>query len=463
MALDSVLAGPLDDAARATIQAALSTHRATVVRRELLGLAQPFAVDALGAAALDLERYVAQLHTWMTSSPDECGRHVDQWATPFLLVRARHGETEHERTTAASNLAVLAVLDAFEHRPAALPDVPMITVSDAEGRVLDPRTMVWLVLPFPPQTQVEWSWDGDAVVGRPLTASGAPHRFTVPLRHESAIRRIPVDRVGPLGVAVLESSRCLGIAEEHARRPGRPPPRLGDSLVEAQSILAVDWPDVLDWVRELVPVVASLGTGRDEVTRSVSYGPGGPILLSLATDALTHAEGIVHEIQHHRFHLWALERPLASLEVTERRFVSPYREDVRPLYGLHLGLHAFVAVNELRLRRLPASQPQMRRLIHTHFSNLFAFRTVVDHDEANVTGARYLAELGRLLVAHHERVAPAAGSAERRAIDATFEERCRRVEESEAVPGGIANVDPRYLDWEGTVRMADAIGQEVVA
>jgi hypothetical protein len=81
-------------------------------------------------------------------------------------------------------------------------------------------------------------------------------------------------------------------------------------------------------------------------------------------------------------------------------FTSPYRPDPRPLQGVHLGLHAFLAVTELRLRALRAGRfpaTALRDLIDTHWRNLFALETILRHEELSNGGRHYYGTISHRL------------------------------------------------------------------
>ena len=96
-------------------------------------------------------------------------------------------------------------------------------------------------------------------------------------------------------------------------------------------------------------------------------------------DSLCHAEDVVHEVQHHRLLLFASETHFKTWNDLRQIYVSPYRPDPRPLRGLYIGLHAFLAVNKLKKRLLEeggAPENLIPEVIDTHYKNLFVFRTI---------------------------------------------------------------------------------------
>lgn len=268
----------------------------------------------------------------------------------------------------------------------------------------------------------------------------------------------PPDNGQGLPMSVFERSDVLGVAADAGDPSGVPP--FAVSVAAAFATIERLWPELSSWVVALTPAVASLGVpATPDLTRSQSYGPGCPIFLSQVRDPFRHAEDLLHEVQHHRFQLWALDHPLPGLLDEGRRFVSPYRADIRPLSGLHLGLHAFVTVNELRLRAMAAGDAgvvRRRALLRMHYSNLFAFATITEHEVCGDEGRRYLAAVAERLADHDRRIGPLVRPEERRDLDAAFDDHCARLVAASPDREPL-NVDRRYRRWEDAAAQADEL------
>ncbi len=107
---------------------------------------------------------------------------------------------------------------------------------------------------------------------------------------------------------------------------------------------------------------------------SGSFGPGYPVYFSDTLEPHLLAEDVVHELQHLRFHIWRMDTGWPPPSSAGERFVSPFRPDLRPLLGVHLALHAFVTVNEFRLRtadRDPLTKASVADTALIHQRNLF--------------------------------------------------------------------------------------------
>ena len=158
---------------------------------------------------------------------------------------------------------------------------------------------------------------------------------------------------------------------------------------------------------------------------SGSFGPGQPIYLSRVTKPLLHAEDLIHEVQHLRFSLTvSAEEWFGRWNDRQNVFISPYRSDLRPVAGIHLGLHAFFAVTEFGLRTLnkpSLGQVSLRWLYETHLRNLFAFHTIASHEILSSDGKAYYRELGRGLGSQHRRIEALIGPAQQEQILSSLE------------------------------------------
>src|SRR6266513_2334387 len=183
----------------------------------------------------------------------------------------------------------------------------------------------------------------------------------------------------------------------------RPTSRLHLPIASARrDALAALWPDVIPWATALVPAVADMGRRDSGAARlSGSFAPGEPIYLTQVTNPLFHAEDLIHEVQHLRF---ALTVPAGQWfgrwNEEGDKFISPYRPDLRPIAGIHLGLHAFVAVTEFGLRAI--KEPTLGHvglnwLYDTHLRNLFAFHTIANHERLSGEGKSYYRKTGCVL------------------------------------------------------------------
>ena len=227
-------------------------------------------------------------------------------------------------------------------------------------------------------------------------------------------------------------------------------------LARASAIITRTAPEIADWIQVIVPLVCWLGPcASDGTSRSESYAPGGPIFLSSTTGDWELAENLVHETQHHRFHLWALSEPFASITSGKAEFVSPWRRDIRPLYGLHLGLHAFLLVNTLRLRFGLATTPTLLdRFAQTHASNLFAFRTIVSFDSPTQQGRDYLLTCAHALSEHDIEMDRLDGAAK---VDAVLDRLGAHCERGQREFPGLRNASAEFRNRESIIALTKSL------
>jgi hypothetical protein len=235
---------------------------------------------------------------------------------------------------------------------------------------------------------------------------------------------------------------------------------LAESLGLAAERFATLWPEIVVWARVMVPVYVDQGTPGDLNTHySASTGCGSPIFFGRGVDPFRHAEDLVHELQHSRFLLLTPTRAFGSLSNREARFASAYRRDPRPLRGLLLGLHAFLGVNELRLRALRAGQSDAvdrRVLLKSHRANLFAFRTLARHDHIAPEGQALFAAFGAALAEQDEAIESAVTDEMKRTFDAGLAEHIAAAQQAAGAP--LDNVAPEYRNWKAIVELAAEIG-----
>jgi hypothetical protein len=399
MSFDSLYCVPLSPAEDDELRDRVRAQRADYVRDLLPRALDPACLSRLGGDASRVVAFARRLLPLAAREPATASRIIEHWSTAYLLRQVVHGD---DQPTHLERVARLLGSASFLER-----------AFESGGEPGDPTT-------------------------------GA----------------IPeaVERVTPWDITVIDGPAALGL-QPHRPASGEPTsdaPRIAESLTGAYALLDRLWPEVLRWAAVLVPAYIDLGPppARD-VHTSGSYGTGYPIYMTRVYDPFLHAEDVVHELQHCRFYLLDPAQLFGGWTDGQPCFVSPYRPDPRPLGGLVLGLHAFLAVNRLRLlaaaRGLRA--PEARALFRSHRANLYVFRTLVEHDRILPAGRALAAAMADELVAQDRAIGELAPPDFSSRHDEALAAHVASVQRA-AGGGPLLNATAAYRDWAETVRLA---------
>lgn len=192
---------------------------------------------------------------------------------------------------------------------------------------------------------------------------------------------------------------------------GHPVTAWVEALATALSAIAAALPALHGELAVTLARIVPVGFDRERhLSCSYREAPG-LVYLSLHPDPLTLAEAIVHETQHGKLNLLSWLDPLLT-NPPDQRVSSPARPDPRPLVGVLLAAHAFVAVAGLHhalaaLAHPLASSPRFdARRREVLAGNGRALATLAEHARPTATGARVIAALVDL---HAQLSAAAAG------------------------------------------------------
>lgn len=152
--------------------------------------------------------------------------------------------------------------------------------------------------------------------------------------------------------------------------------------------------DIALLVQQVVPV------GYDPSRHvSASYADNlGTIYCSLHDDPMTMAEAVIHEVSHNKLNALLRLDPVLH-NAFSCTVSSPIRPDPRPLHGVLLAVHAFVAVEHLYDAMVEAGHPWSqrpdfrRRHEEIRTGNRAGAQTLREHAEPTEVGARLLEEL----------------------------------------------------------------------
>lgn len=330
------------------------------------------------------------------------------WSTPLLVSRAALGQISP--AAAAARLGVNLLFETLPDGSSPLAGLSFSTPTDENGSVPVLSQHCRLRSRYFGTTQgaLRWTCQSRSVK---MSLDNLPSvEIPLPLQRETKNSELIFDSypIAPRwdlpivedGAAALLLDRSMVPASNSDKDTSAL--SLADSLEEAHSLLGTFWPEVIGWIQAMNPAFVALpSAGSPKTHYSGSFGPGIPLYLSRVSNSWFHVEDLVHEVQHQRFNLFLDEADyFPKWHEAEEKFVSPFRLDLRPMRGLHLGLHAFLAVNELRLRalgRVTEDVFSVYDLLKTHRQNVFCYQTATHFESLSEDGRRYYDRVGDLL------------------------------------------------------------------
>ena len=360
---------------------------------------------------LRAQDYLLALHRIMAASPEQMIDIVDRWPVGYLLERLSNFPELGGRVFCRLLADLLFAQGDGDGSP--LRGCELRIPPEEEGRLPCLAQNGYLDFGDYEREQVIRFEAHSAAFECPADKLG----FPLPLhldKSESGVKFVPFETVSKWNKPIVNAASMVLIdsptsharSSVHLARFHAMP--LSRSLAEAHDILQMVLPQALPWVDTLIPAfVRVASTGEPGFRLSGSFGPSSPIYLSEVSDSFLHAEDILHELQHERFLLYLSREQCFGTWDDRKVFVSPYREDPRPLRGLHLGLHALIAVNEFRLRSLkviPLTTARIGDMAVVHQKNLFAAMSVLQNETPTLAGECYLSEMVKVLTGHDEAI-----------------------------------------------------------
>jgi HEXXH motif-containing protein len=173
------------------------------------------------------------------------------------------------------------------------------------------------------------------------------------LVHPLATGSAPFPRIEGNVALALYDPNPLAALETHPDKQGnaldlggREPEEWIETLRSALRLVAGAVPALYAEMQEHLQLVVPVGY-QPERHLSASYREyAGAVYLTLHPNPLTVAEALIHEFQHNKLNLLTHLDPVLENGQTSLH-ASPVRPDQRPLIGILLAAHAFVAVAEL--------------------------------------------------------------------------------------------------------------------
>jgi HEXXH motif-containing protein len=132
-----------------------------------------------------------------------------------------------------------------------------------------------------------------------------------------------------------------------------------EKIGEALALIGEHLPDLRAEIDLYIQLFLPTGW-HPETHRSASYRESiGAIYMSLHPQLMTLAEAVIHEFSHNKLHaLFELDAVIENSSA--KAFRSPVRQDLRPLRGVLLAVHAFLPVARLYEKMLEAGHPLSR-------------------------------------------------------------------------------------------------------
>lgn len=452
------------------LYAIIRARRAQILN-EILGKAKsPELSDRLGERLKGIHRFLGEMVFLSKQNPDQFWRVLDHWSAPFLLSRLTLDSdgslnSEHQDQL-VSNLNALLLFERLLSKTPIAPSAIYTTYVDEHGRIhgLLHNVSLEFQSEYFREKPIEWVCSPDEVAVHLLGKSESEFVIPLPVKDNSFIRLKPLESSDAMNFPIIDETLIFGkrlprlkgsyenTAEDNTNWDAL---ALKDSLTQAHRVIMDLWPEALEWVYTLVPAFVDMGIPPKGIHYSSSFETGSPILMSRVSSHFTHAEDVVHEIQHHRLFLFGSETHFASWTDQKQIYVSPYRVDPRPLRGELVGLHAFLTVNELKKRRIVGGKQASNDLIHemaeTHYKNLFAFRTILEHETFGEFGRKLFQQIAHIIVEHHSLIKSIAGPEVEKRFEAKI---CKHIEMVKQQATEIRNDSPLYRNWDDTSQLA---------
>lgn len=429
--------------------------------------------EKLGEHTSDLRRFWAELIFHSKQNPDLFWQIADHWATSLLLSRLLNqygGTAEADTDKLISNLNGLLLFERLLNGSPDNTSASYITHTDNQGRLhglMHDTSLKFHDERFR-EKRVQWDFTSDEVTVYPADLSAPEFTLSLPIEENSYFKFLPLINSKVADLPIFDESNVWGssqaASDEGDKNPDQNghnslPLKMEESLSGAQEIIKELWPEALEWIDSIIPAFVDMGIPPNGTARiSSSYNPGAPIFLGRVGDPFDHAEDVIHEVQHHRLLMVAGISHFKSWIDVREIYISPYRQDPRPMRGLILGIHAFLTVNELKKRMISrghASKDLIQQMVDIHYKNLFTYRTIIEHDEFGDFGKELFKQMGRVLSEHHSFIRSVATPDLERAAEQRVQKHVGTFEEGISE---IKNADSFYRNWDETARLAANFG-----
>jgi HEXXH motif-containing protein len=165
------------------------------------------------------------------------------------------------------------------------------------------------------------------------------------------------------------------------------------------------WPELFHEMTFLLRQIVPVGFYKDRHL-SASYREGiGTVYLSLIPNPMIMTEALIHEFQHNKLNMASYADPLLE-NAFSPLYASPLRPDPRPLWGILMGVHAFLPVAEILRKMRAAKHPAAsgpafeKRFSDIDSKNDRAMETLKAHGRWTPVGEKLLGALDALHARH---------------------------------------------------------------
>ena len=453
-----------------TLRKMVRVQRIQILKDALAEAKSSGLTEQLGDRASEVIRYLEEIVAISKQQTDLFWHLLDRWPIPFCLSRLLYSDGLHDREhkdRIVSNLSAILLFERLFNSTPKFNSATYITHTDEQGRISG--LVQGVSLEFQHERfrgkRIEWKCSSGEVSVR-LTDKDEPEfTLTLPMQGNPYLKSVPLTTSETMSIPIIEESiifgkpvnRIVGDYDE-TDWPDKHPLPLGDSLNESQKLLNNLWPEVLEWAKSLVPAFVDLGAQPNDIRLSSSYEPGSPIFLSRIENYFLHAEDLVHEMQHQRLFLFAGLPHFKSWDDLRPFYVSPYRPDPRHLRGIIVGLHAFLTVNEMKRRKIAGKEAQealILQMADLHRKNVFAFRTILEHEEFSELGRELFKQMAHIIAEHHQLIRSSiTPETEKRLEDSISNHVAMVQKQATQAKTELKNAASLYRDWDEAARLA---------
>lgn len=424
--------------------------------------------ERLNGRGAEVIQYLGEIVSISKQDTDRFWQMLDRWPLPFCLARLLYPDELQDSDHTDQLISNLGAILLFERLLSGVPrdgSAKYVTQVDEDGCIhgLSHGVKLCFQRKHFERRKIEWTCLTGSAAVRIIGEDEVEFTVPIPVRDNPHFKLIPLESQTK-NFPVFEENAIFGrsinrIVGEYdvTATGGYDPLPLVRSLRQAEGVLSDIWPEALEWAETLIPAFVDVGTPPDNIRLSASYESSSPVFLSRVENYFLHAEDLIHETQHQRLFLFAGPPHFKSWQDLRPVYVSPYRPDPRHLRGVIIGIHAFLAVNELKRRMIEREQAPRNVILEMaelHFENLFAFRTIIEHEEFSESCKSLFKQMARTIAQHHSLIRSSITTEFERACDDKI---CKHIamvqKQATEANTELRNTSPLYRNWDETAQL----------